>query len=91
MTKIAVLIGKDFEDSEYTQPADYKSAALPLSYASPFLRMLISQGFAGHKRLSEELSKAIRMLRRAACPTQSASKHCGPRISGVADINSMEA
>jgi len=55
-----------------------------LSYASPFLRMLISQGFAGNKRLSEGLSKAIHMPSCAAGPTQSASKHCRPGKSGVA-------
>jgi hypothetical protein len=46
--------------------------------------MLISQGFAGNKRLSEGLSKAIHMPSCAAGPTQSASKHCGPGKSGVA-------
>ena len=57
-----------------------------MSYASPFLQMLISQGFAVHKKLSEESPKAIRMPRRAACPAQSASKRCGPGKSGVAGL-----
>jgi len=47
-----------------------------LSYASPFLQMLISRGLAGNNRLPEDLSKAIQMLGCAAGPTQSASEHC---------------
>ena len=43
------------------QPADYKSAALPLSYASKVLQMLVPQGFGKINRLAEAGKKGAKL------------------------------